>query len=76
MLQISLRIYYLRVYCCGENHGMEKIADRKRRRPLFTGSCSLRDLKKQDKKKKKKKKKKKMGLLYFSVLLGSQNSFG
>jgi hypothetical protein len=36
---------------------MEKIADRKRkRRPLFTGSCSLRDLKKQDKKKKKKKK--------------------
>jgi hypothetical protein len=55
---------------------MEKIADRKRRRPLFTGSCSLRDLKKQDKKKKKKKKKKKMGLLYFSVLLGSQNSFG
>jgi len=54
---------------------MEKIADRKRRRPLFTGSCSLRDLKKQDKKKKKKKKKK-MGLLYFSVLLGSQNSLG
>jgi len=52
---------------------MEKIADRKRRRPLFTGSCSLRDLKKQDKKKKKKKK---MGLLYFSVLLGSQNSLG
>ncbi len=56
---------------------MEKIADRRRRRPLFTGSCSLRDLKKQDKKKKKKKrKKKKMGSLYFSVLLGSQNSLG
>jgi hypothetical protein len=54
---------------------MEKIADRKRRRPLFTGSCSLRDLKKQEKKKKKKKKKK-MGLLYFSVFLGSQNSLG
>lgn len=70
MLQISLRIYSLRVYCCGENHGMEKIADRKRRRPLFTGSCSLRDLKKQE------KKKKKMGLLYFSVLLASQNSLG
>ncbi len=74
MLQISLRIYSLRVYCCGENHGMEKIADRKTRRPLFTGSCSLIDLKKQEKKKKKKKKK--MGLLYFSVLLGSQNSLG
>ncbi len=69
MLQISVRIYSLRVYCCGENHGMEKIADRKRRRPLFTGSCSLRDLKKQE-------KKKKMGLLYFSVLLGRQNSLG
>ncbi len=58
---------------------MEKIADRRRRRPLFTGSCSLRDLKKQDKKKKKKRKKrkkKKMGSLYFSVLLGSQNSLG
>jgi catechol-2,3-dioxygenase len=53
---------------------MEKIADRKTRRPLFTGSCSLIDLKKQEKKKKKKKKK--MGLLYFSVLLGSQNSLG
>jgi hypothetical protein len=52
---------------------MEQIADRKRRRPLFTGSCSLRDLKKQEKKKKKKKK---MGLLYFSVFLGSQNSLG
>ncbi len=49
---------------------MEKIADRRRRRPLFTGSCSLRELKKQD------KKKKKMGSLYFSVLLGSQNSLG
>jgi hypothetical protein len=48
---------------------VEKIADRKRRRPLFTGSCSLRDLKKQE-------KKKKMGLLYFSVLLGRQNSLG
>jgi hypothetical protein len=47
---------------------MGKIADRKRRRPLFTGSCSLRDFKKQEKKK--------MGLLYFSVLLGSQNSLG
>jgi len=69
VLQISVRIYSLRVYCCGENHGMEKIADRKRRRPLFTGSCSLRDLKKQE-------KKKKMGLLYFSVLLGRQNSLG
>ncbi len=69
MLQISVRIYSLRVYCCGENHGVEKIADRKRRRPLFTGSCSLRDLKKQE-------KKKKMGLLYFSVLLGRQNSLG
>jgi hypothetical protein len=57
---------------------VEKIADRRRRRPLFTGSCSLRELKKQDKKKKKKKKrkKKKMWSLYFSVLLGSQNSLG